>query len=35
MVDKFDINAVPTLAMFHPHKLQPEILENPSPEKVA
>jgi hypothetical protein len=21
--------------MFHPHKAQPEVLENPSPEKVA
>ena len=35
LVDKLDVNAVPTLAMFHPHKAQPEILENPSPEKVA
>ena len=35
LVDKLDVNAVPTLAMFHPHKAQPEVLENPSPEKVA
>jgi thioredoxin-like negative regulator of GroEL len=24
LVDKFDINAVPTLAVFHPHKQQPD-----------
>jgi hypothetical protein len=26
---------VPTLAFFHPHKVQPELIENPSPEKLA
>jgi hypothetical protein len=34
-VEKFDINSVPTLALFHPHKVQPELIENPSPEKLA
>lgn len=35
MVEKLDINAVPTLVLYHPHKAQPDLLENPSPEKVA
>ena len=26
---------MPTLALFHPHKVQPELIENPSPEKLA
>jgi Grx4 family monothiol glutaredoxin len=34
-VEKFDINAVPTLAVIHPHKVQPELIENPSPERLA
>ena len=34
-MEKFDINAVPTLALFHPHKVNPELIENPSPEKLA
>jgi len=32
IVDKVDINSVPALAVFHPFKNQPDILENPSPE---
>ena len=35
LVEKFDINQVPTIALFHPHKLQPELIENPSPEKLT
>ncbi len=34
-MEKFDINAVPTLAVIHPHKVQPELIENPSPERLA
>jgi hypothetical protein len=34
-VEKLDINAVPTLALFHPHKAQPELIENPNPEKLS
>jgi hypothetical protein len=34
-VDKFDINQVPSLAIVHPHKLNPEILQNPSPEQLT
>ena len=35
MVDALDIAAVPTLCLYHPHKVQPEKIENPSPEKLA
>lgn len=35
LVEKFDINQVPTIALFHPHKLAPELIENPSPEKLS
>ncbi len=35
LVEKFDINEVPTLALFHPHKVMPEILSNPNPEKLS
>ena len=35
LIEKFDINAVPTLALIHPHKAQPELIENPSPEKLS
>jgi hypothetical protein len=31
IVDKLNVNEVPSIAMFHPHKLNAEILENPSP----
>lgn len=29
------MNAVPALATFHPHKAAPDLLENPSPEKLS
>lgn len=32
IVDKYDVNEVPTLAFIHPFKNEPEIVENPSPE---
>jgi len=35
IVEKLDINQLPTIALFHPHKMNPEILENPSPDKLA
>jgi len=34
-VEKLDINQVPTLALFHPHKVAAELIENPSPEKLS
>lgn len=37
-MEKFDINQVPTVALFHPHKggaAAPDLLENPSPEKLS
>ena len=34
-MDKLDINAVPTLAVFHPHKQNPELIENPTPESLS
>eukprot|EP00347_Sterkiella_histriomuscorum_P021830 403332619 len=34
LVDKFDINEVPTLALIHPHKINPELVQNPSPDQL-
>lgn len=34
-MDKLDINAVPTLAVFHPHKQNPELIENPTPDRLS
>ena len=35
LVEKLDINQVPTLALIHPHKVVPELIENPNPEKLS
>ena len=35
LVDKLDVQQVPTLALFHPHKAAPETIENPSPESLS
>jgi Grx4 family monothiol glutaredoxin len=34
-VEKLDINQVPTLVLYHPHKASPDVHENPSPEKLT
>eukprot|EP00350_Pseudokeronopsis_sp_OXSARD2_P002647 CAMPEP_0170544004 /NCGR_PEP_ID=MMETSP0211-20121228/2926_1 /TAXON_ID=311385 /ORGANISM="Pseudokeronopsis sp., Strain OXSARD2" /LENGTH=223 /DNA_ID=CAMNT_0010847539 /DNA_START=216 /DNA_END=887 /DNA_ORIENTATION=- len=34
IIDSIDIASVPSLALFHPFKNQPDIIENPSPEVV-
>lgn len=35
LVEKLDVSQVPTLALYHPHKAAPEIVENPSPERLT
>jgi hypothetical protein len=35
LVEKLDINQVPTLVLYHPHKASPDVHENPSPEKLT
>ncbi|CDW76674.1 monothiol glutaredoxin-s17-like [Stylonychia lemnae] len=34
LIDKFNVNEVPTLALIHPHKMNPEVIQNPSPDQL-
>jgi thiol-disulfide isomerase/thioredoxin len=35
LVDKFNVDEVPTVAVIHPHKLNADILDNPSPDQFS